>query len=211
MSRKKTGCKNCMTARQVTKNGVITFETPEKIEDLEEVKYTYNYAEASNYADNKQNIYKKKKTSVDLDLTFSSIVLKTRAQLQGKDYAKGGAATGTDDQSLPVAVLFQENYDDGSYENVVFYNVKLYEKDGDQKSEGENIEFTSQGFTGRGLSFTNDKITNKFEYRMDSADPEVDKEKLNNFFKAVQYYEAEEPKKQTTLEKENQTEDNASA
>ena len=46
---------------------------------------------------------------------------------------------------------------------------------------------------------------------MDSADPEVDKEKLNNFFKEVQYYEAEEPKKQTTLEKENQTEDNASA
>ena len=56
-----------MTARQITKNGVITFETPEKIEDLEEVKYTYNYAEASNYADNKQNIYKKKKTSVDLE------------------------------------------------------------------------------------------------------------------------------------------------
>ena len=67
MSRKKTGCKNCMTARQVIKNGVITFEAPEKIEDLEEVKYTYNYAEASNYADNKQNIYKKKKTSVDLE------------------------------------------------------------------------------------------------------------------------------------------------
>lgn len=43
MSRKKTGCKNCMTARQITKNGVITFEAPEKIEDLEEVKYTYNY------------------------------------------------------------------------------------------------------------------------------------------------------------------------
>ena len=179
-----------MTAKQVLKDGVTTFEAPEKIEDLEEVKYTYNYAEASNYADNKQNIYKKKKTSVDLDLTFSSIALKTRAQIQGKDYAKGGAATGTDDQSQPVAVLFQETYDDGSYENVVFYNVKLYEKDGDQKSEGENIEFTSQGFTGRGLSFSNDKTTNKFEFRMDSADPSVDKTKLENFFKAVQYFEA---------------------
>ena len=190
MSRKKTGCRNCMTAKKVIKNGVTTFETPEKIEDLEEVKYTYNYAEASNYADNKQNIYKKKKTSVDLDLTFSSIALKTRAQLQGKDYANGGAATGTDDRSKPVAVLFQETYDDGSYENVVFYNVKLYEKDGDQKSEGENIEFTSQGFTGRGLSFSNDKITNKFEYRMDSADPSVDRTKLENFFKSVQYFEA---------------------
>ena len=200
MSRKKTGCRNCMTAKQVIKNGVTTFETPEKIEDLEEVKYTYNYAEASNYADNKQNIYKKKKTSVDLDLTFSSIALKTRAQLQGKDYANGGAATGTDDRSQPVAVLFQETYDDGSYENVVFYNVKLYEKDGDQKSEGENIEFTSQGFTGRGLSFSNDKITNKFEYRMDSADPSIDRTKLENFFKSVQYFEAaqEEGKEETS-------------
>ena len=179
-----------MTAQIINKDGVTTFATPEAIEDLEEVKYTYTYAEASNYADNKQNIYKKKKTGVDLDLTFSSIALKTRARLQGKEYANGGAATGTDDISQPVAVLFQETYDDGSYENVVFYNVKLYEKDGDQKSEGENIEFTSQGFTGRGLSFSNDKITNKFEFRMDSADSTVDKEKLDNFFKQVQYYEA---------------------
>ena len=189
MSRKKTGCRNCMTAQIINKDGVTTFATPEAIEDLEEVKYTYTYAEASNYADNKQNIYKKKKTGVDLDLTFSSIVLKTRARLQGKEYANGGAATGTDDISQPVAVLFQETYDDGSYENVVFYNVKLYEKDGDQKSEGENIEFNSQGFTGKGLSFSNDNIENKFEFRMDSADPTVDKEKLDNFFKQVQYFE----------------------
>lgn len=128
MSREKTGYRNCMTARLVTKNGVTTFEAPEKIENLEEVKYTYNYAEASNYADNKKNIYKKKKISGDLDLTFSSIELKTRAQLQGKDYANGGTATGIDDRSQSVAVLFQEIYDDGPYENVVFYNVKLYEK-----------------------------------------------------------------------------------
>ena len=178
-----------MTAQIINKDGVATFDTPEAIEDLEEVKYTYTYAEASNYADNKQNIYKKKKTGVDLDLTFSSIALKTRARLQEKEYANGGAATGTDDISQPVAVLFQETYDDGSYENVVFYNVKLYEKDGDQKSEGENIEFNSQGFTGKGLSFSNDNIENKFEFRMDSADPTVDKEKLDNFFKQVQYFE----------------------
>ena len=189
MSRKKTGCRSCMTAKIINKDGKTTFDTPEAIEDLEEVKYTYTYAEASNYADNKQNIYKKKKTGVDLDLTFSSIALKTRARLQGKEYANGGAATGTDDISQPVAVLFQETYDDGSYENVVFYNVKLYEKDGDQKSEGENIEFNSQGFTGKGLSFSNDNIENKFEFRMDSADPTVDKEKLDNFFKQVQYFE----------------------
>ena len=128
MSRKKTGCRNCMTAQIINKDGVTTFATPEAIEDLEEVKYTYTYAEASNYADNKQNIYKKKKTGVDLDLTFSSIALKTRARLQGKEYANGGAATGTDDISQPVAVLFQETdvpETDGKKIQVVLVVIRL--------------------------------------------------------------------------------------
>ena len=43
---------------------------------------------------------------------------------------------------------------------------------------------------------------------MDSADPEVDKNKLDNFFKEVQYFEAV---KEDILKKEEQTEDNASA
>ncbi len=42
MSRKKTGCRNCMTAQIINKDGVATFDTPEAIE---EVKYTYTYAE----------------------------------------------------------------------------------------------------------------------------------------------------------------------
>ena len=40
-----------MTAQIINKDGVATFDIPEAIEDLEEVKYTYTYAEASNYGD----------------------------------------------------------------------------------------------------------------------------------------------------------------
>lgn len=191
MSRKLTGCSNCMVAKQINTSGNITFGTPEAIEDLEAFNYSYNYAEGSNYADNKQNIYKKKKTSVNIDLDFSSIKLKTKAQLQGKKYAKGGAASNPNDQSEAVAILFQKNYDDGSYENVVFYNVKLYEKDSQNTTEGENINYTSQGFNGVGLSFTNANIKGDFEYIMDSADPEVDKTKLDSFFESVKFYEEE--------------------
>lgn len=192
MSRKLTGCSNCRVARQINTSGNITFSTPEAIEDLEAFNYSYNYAEGSNYADNKQNIYKKKKTSVNVDLDFSSVSLKTKAQLQGKKYSRGGAASNPNDQSEAVAILFQKNYDDGSYENVVFYNVKLYEKDSQNTTESESISYTSQGFTGVGLSFTNENIKGDFEYIMDSADPEVDKTKLDSFFEEVKYYEEEE-------------------
>lgn len=189
MSRKLTGCCNCMIATQKNDGGKITFNKPEAIVDLEAFNYAYNYAEGSNYADNKQNIYKKKKTSVNVDLDFSAISLKIKALLQGKKYSKGGASSNPNDQSAPVAVLFQKNYDDGSYENVVFYNVKLYEKDNSNATEGESINYTSQGFSGVGLSFTNDDINGDFEFIMDSADPDVDKEKLDSFFTEVKFYE----------------------
>lgn len=191
MSRKLTGCCNCKVAQQINVDGEITFGKPESIEDLEAINYAYNYAEGSNYADNKQNIYKKKKVSVNVDLDFSAIPLKMKSKLQGKKYSKGGAASNPNDQSAAVAILFQKNYDDGSYENVVFYNVKLYEKDSQNTSEGENIDYTSQGLTGVGLSFTNENIKGDFEYIMDSADPNVDKNKLESFFDEVKYYEEE--------------------
>lgn len=191
MSRKLTGCCNCMVAQQTNTGGKLTFSKPEPIEDLEAFNYSYNYAEGSNYADNKQNIYKKKKVSVNVDLDFSAIKLKIKAMLQGKKYAKGGAASNPNDQSKAVAILFQKNYDDGSYENVVFYNVKLYEKDSSNTTEGENIDYTPQGFTGVGLSFTNENIKGDFEYIMDSADLEIDQGKLETFFEEVKYFEEE--------------------
>lgn len=57
-SRKKTGCESCMVAF-MNENGV-GFVAPVPIKDLEELSYTYTYAEASNNADNVQNIYIKK-------------------------------------------------------------------------------------------------------------------------------------------------------
>ena len=82
MSRKLTGCCNCMIATQKNDGGKMTFNKPEAIVDLEAFNYSYNYAEGSNYADNKQNIYKKKKVSVNIDLDFSAISLKIKALLQ---------------------------------------------------------------------------------------------------------------------------------
>lgn len=195
MTRKRTGCQNCMIAEQIKgENGEITFKTPEPIVDLEEFSYNYTYAEGSNYADNRQNIYKKKPTGVDTTLTFSDLLLAMEAKLMGKKYNKGGASTNINDKANPVALLFQETFDDGSYINNVFYNVKLSRDESSGKTEGENIEFTPATLTGRGLPLTNPsgKGDGDIDYKMDSADTTVDKTKLDNFFKVVQFNEVEE-------------------
>jgi len=179
-----------MVAEQTKdQQGNITFGKPEPIKDLEEFSYNYTYAEGSNYADNRQNIYKKKPTGVDPSLTFSDIQLAMEAKLMGKKYIKGGASTNINDQAKPVALLFQENFDDGSYINNVFYNVKLSKDENSGKTEGENIEFTPTTLVGRGLPLTNPsgKGDGDIDFKMDSADSTVDKTKLDNFFKEVQF------------------------
>lgn len=191
MTRKRTGCRNCMVAEQINTEGVITFGTPEAIKDLEEFSYNYTYAEGSNYADNRQNIYKKKPTGVNTSLTFSDLLLAMEAKLMGKKYSKGGASTNINDQAKPVALLFQETFDDGSYINNVIYNVKLSRDENSGKTEGENIEFTPTTLVGRGLPLTNPggKGDGDIDFKMDSADSTIDKTKLDGFFTSVQFYE----------------------
>jgi len=190
MTRKRTGCKNCMVAEQIKDaQGNITFGTPEPIKDLEEFSYNYTYAEGSNYADNKQNIYKKKPTGVDTSLTFSDIALSMESKLMGKKYSKGGSSTNINDQAKPIALLFQETFDDGSYINNVFYNVKLSKDENSGKTEGENIEFTPTTLSGRGLPFTNSSVDGEIDFKMDSAASDIDKAKLDDFFTQVQFNE----------------------
>lgn len=190
MTRKKTGCRKCMYAPQIDTAGVITFGAPKAINNLEELTYSYVYAEGSNYADNVQNIYRKKPIAIELGLVFSEIALALEAELQGKKYSKGGASTNTSDKAKPVAILFQETYDDGTYINKVVYNVTLYKTDDNSKTEGENIEFTSQSLAGRAIPFTNSTVTGELDFKMDSADTTVDDTKLDAFFTAVPFYVA---------------------
>lgn len=188
-ARKKEGCCNCMVA--FLNEGEVTFLAPEELTDLEELSYNYTYAEASNYADNKRNIYRKKPTGADLSLTFSDIKSKMVAKLLGKKYLKGGYTTNTDEKAPAVALLFQENYSDGSYINTVFYNSKFARDENGAKTSGENIEFSGITLTGKASPFKNEYVNGDIDFRLDSAAEDIDTEKLKNFFKAVQYLEGE--------------------
>lgn len=192
-ARKKTGCESCMVAFR-DEDG-INFAAPVPMKDLEELSYTYTYAEASNNADNVQNIYIKKPTGAEISLTFSDVLSELIAKILGKAYNKGGTRTNVADKPEQVAILFKETYSDGSYKNKVFYNVKLAMDENSAKSEGsENIEFTPAVLTGKALPYFNEgkKIKGDIDYTMDSADPAVDTTALENFFKAVPFYTAPE-------------------
>lgn len=192
-ARKKTGCESCMIAFR-DEDG-INFAAPVPMKDLEELSYTYTYAEAGNDADNIQNIYIKKPTGADISLTFSDVLSELVAKILGKAYNKGGMRTNVSDKAPKVAILFKETYSDGSYKNKVFYNVKLAMDENSAKSEGsENIEFTPAILTGKALPYFNEgkKIKGDIDFTMDSAAPGVDTTALENFFKAVPFYKEPE-------------------
>lgn len=190
LTREKTGIKNfTVFPRKIGEDGNIGFGEPQKVQYMKTVGTTLTYAEASDYADNIQIIKDKKLKSADIDTEFADITLKTKAIMQGQKYNSGGAELTTDDQAIPVAVAWSETYSDGTEERKVFYNIKLYEKDTSNQTETDSVNFTTQGFAGTALPFTNDKVTNAIMFRMDSGDESYDPVKWNNFFKEVQYFE----------------------
>lgn len=191
--REKEGCRKCKIAFPNTDGS--DFETPEKLEGLAELSYTYTYAEGSGYGDNELKIYKKKPTGVDITLTFLDIPTKLLARILGKKYSKGGMVTGTKDNPIPVAIMFEETYSDDSFIDTVFYNVKLSKDENTAKTTADGIEFTPITLTGKALPYTNSKVEGGIDFRMDSADPEVDKTKLNSFFDKVQFFEEDSAEK----------------
>lgn len=188
-ARKKDGCKKCMVAFMNESGN--DFEAPQPILGLEELQYQYTYAEGSNYADNTQNIYVRKPTGANITLTFTDIESKLAAKMLGKKNKKGGTTTNIKDKPPRVAVLFQETYSDGNYENKVFYNVKFSMDENSAKTAGENIDFTPKTITGRALPFFNDTVDGDIDFTMDSADSEIDKNKLDKFFEKVRFLDEE--------------------
>lgn len=188
-ARKKDGCKKCMVAFFDEERG--EFGVPEAVPGLEQVDYQYTYVEGSNYADNVQNIYVRKPTGANITLTFTDVQSKLGAKLLGKQNKKGGTTTNVKDKPPRVAVLFQETYSDGNYENKVFYNVKFSMDESSVKTAGENIDFTPKTIVGKAIPFFNDTIDGDIDFTMDSGDPEVDQTKLQKFFEKVRFLEEE--------------------
>lgn len=187
-ARKMTGCKMLHYATVTSTAGAITFGVPKKIPHIEEYNYTFLYAEASNYADNQQNIYKKKITGADLGLVLSELKGAVEAELMGKTHAKGGTVTNTNDQQIAVAILWEETYSDGTAVRNVFYNCKLSKDEVSGKTEGESLEFTADKLVGKAIPLSNGDI----HYKLDNSEADYDSTKFNDWFTKVQTIATEE-------------------
>lgn len=186
-ARKLTGCKNLKYSPVTITGGLVKFGTPTAIPNIEEYNYTFLTAEASNYADNQQNIYMKKVTGADVGLVLSDLAISIEADLMGKNHAKGGSVTNTNDQQKAVAILWEETYSDGSSVRNVFYNTKLAKEEVSGKTEGENVEFTAVNLTGKAIPLPNGDI----HYKLDSSETDLDTAKFGAWFDAVQTFEGE--------------------
>ena len=130
MSKKAVGICNCHYAvltvtPQANGADLISYGKPVKIPDLEEISITETYAEGKNYADNICNIAVKIVNNADISMTFSNVSRKIEAELAGKSYDKGQMESNVNDTQKSVAILFQKTFDDGSYENIIYYNCKF--------------------------------------------------------------------------------------
>lgn len=191
MSKKAVGICKCHYAvltvtPQSSGEDLISYAQPVKIPDLEEISITESYAEGKNYADNICNIAVKIVNNADISMTFSNVSRKIEAELAGKNYDNGQMESGVNDTQKSVAILFQKTFDDGSYENIVYYNCKLSRDDNGGSTKGESISFQGVTISGTAIPLSN----NKLSYIIASDEVGEDskaKAKLDKFFEAVQF------------------------
>ena len=122
-------------------------------------------------------------------MTFSNVSRKIEAELAGKTYNNGQMESNVNDTQKSVAILFQKTFDDGSYENIVYYNCKLSRDDNGGSTKGESISFQGVTISGTAIPLSN----NKLSYIIASdevGDDAQAKKKLDNFFKTVQFIDA---------------------
>ena len=184
MSKKAVGICKCHYAvltvtPQESGNDLISYGTPIKIPDLEEISITETYAEGKNYADNICNIAVKIVNNADISMTFSN-------ELAGKTYNNGQMESNVEDTQKSVAILFQKTFDDGSYENIVYYNCKLSRDDNGGSTKGESISFQGVTISGTAIPLSNNKLSYIIASDEVGEDAQA-KKKLENFFNKVQF------------------------
>lgn len=188
MSKKAIGISKLHYATyQESEAGAITYTAPEKIPDCEELSAKNTYAEGENYADNLQNIYVSRVSGADISITLSSLSKKIEAALTGKAYEKGEIETNTADIQQKVAILYQINYDDGSYDNRIYYNCKLRKEEFGGKTQTDKIDFTACDITGKAIPLSNGKVFYEIASDEVGSEDTEQKKKLDNFFKTVQF------------------------
>lgn len=175
------GVRNIHIAKIDTENK--TFETPVRVRGLAEIKVTRTFKEGSAIGDMEVMLQKKKLKQLDVTITANELPPAIEAVIEGKSYENGELYSTENDNQNPVAILWEEVWSDGSSSYNAIYNIKLARDGREGKGNSDNIDFQTIALSGTGLK---SEIAGAFDLVLFEDDPNVDKDKIENFFRAVQ-------------------------
>lgn len=187
MTKAASGIKGLALAKlTINDDKSYSYEKPIMVPELETITVTDTYSEASNYADNKRNIYQKKKTGSDMSMTLTELKKEIEGLITGKKYYKGALLSKTDDKQQAVAVLYQITYSDNTVDYCIYYNVKLSRDDKNGETDGESTNFQKVNISGKASPLPDDQL----DLCIGSDEAAQDEEMrllIENFYDSVQF------------------------
>lgn len=174
-------------------NEDLTWEKPVKVTGLQELSIKNTIAEGTLIGDMMKLKSKSKKTGLEIDLSVAEWTPSIQCMLEGSTLENGELVCSPDDVDGAIALLWKEIYDNGDEVYNVVYNAKLHKENAfEGKGNDENIDYGITKLVGNGLAITvNGKA--KFSMQLDTKATGADKDKVKNFFAAVQLPGAKQP------------------
>lgn len=181
MAKRAEGCRLLHLAKLKNVSGVISYEALKKIEGLEDISLTNNYAEGSAFSDNIQDTSVKKPSFIDISITLRELSNELEAFIMGKSYVNGKKVTSVTDSAPALALLYQQTNSDGTYTNRVLYNCTLARDEVSNTTTTDSISYDSVKISGKAIPLPDGNL----DLTMESDDPSVDAEELAKFFEEV--------------------------
>ncbi|NFG42083.1 phage tail protein [Clostridium botulinum] len=168
------------------KKSESTWEKPVRVMGLQEITLKNIIAEGKLIGDMVTLKSTSRKTGLEVSLSVAEYTLSIKAMLEGGNIINGEYVNGADDTGNNIALLFEQVYDDGSSVFNAVYNVSLHAENLiEGKGNSENIEFAITALTGQAMAIEHNG-KQIFNLELDTSDEKADKEKIKNFFTAVQ-------------------------
>lgn len=178
-----TGVENAHIA---IKNG-LTYEIPEFLSYSAEISVVPTVASGSKYGDNAARATQSKVVKYTVTVNLTNLSLEKKAKILGKTYQNGQTLTTNSEKAPFLAFGFNFTKDNNAKRYVWLYNGKFQENEESGQSEDENINFQDVSLIGEFIV----REDNNFKYTLDTDAAGYDQTKADNWYKAVQEYNAD--------------------
>lgn len=175
------GCRFAHVAPMKISTGKLSYDAYIPVVGLESITTTPVFAELSAFSDNQQDTNRKKPIAYDISIVLRELSQELEALFMGQTYENGRKYTSTNDVQNPVAFAYQQTNSDGTYTNILYYNVTLSRESRENTSVTDSVEFNSVTLSGRAIPISSGEL----ELVINSDDSEANPSDLENFFTKV--------------------------